>query len=1019
MKHKTPSLMALSTSGQGSFEFLLLLAGAVVVSVIVLGFLFSGAVPIVENTIETNLFDYQTDISLATVGSGASGSSDGSATTPPGNSNPGGGGGNSDGGAGGGGGGGAGGGGGGGGSPPSSALCPNGVVNSGEVCDGGNQACTTDTGYLGTQSCLGDCSGYSSCATSESCGDAVKNGSESCDGSDFGVYGSGVVSCSSYNASFISGNLLCTNCSIDTSSCVGVVGFDITPPSAPENVTVSYLTSTSVRLSWSASTDNVGVTGYFVDVSTADTFTSFVSGWSSANVNNVLTIDVTGLSANTAYYMRVRAYDAAGNVSVNSVVGSTPLVNVSVPDASAFETGPDTGAFTLTRTGGTTSSLLVNFSLSGTASNGVDFQTVTLSQTIPAGSPSTTVLVMPVDDVLVEGLETVILSLSSGDGYGVGSSPSGTVTIADNDSAPTISASIVPSRLSGVAPLSVFFDATSTTATATTRPFHDLEYAWDFGDVTSGTWANGRSRNTAKGGVAAHVFDLPGDYLVSLVVRDGQGGVANQSVTISVQNPDVIFSGTNTICFSNTSDFTGCPVGATLTTTSNFSSVVSSIATGRRLLLKRGDRFVATAYGPVNVPGPGLIGAFGTCVSPDARGICSNAPIIDATSFNTNNGQIDQVVLDFIGYSGVNNVSDWRVTHLRVEGGINPTAGVGIGGISGFSNALLYRMSVYGFYTGMGSGLWIRANDQTSVVDSEVGFSYSNQAYFGANRLALLGNYFHDSYDSHVLRVWQSGKGVIQHNTLARSSIVNTVQGRHALKFHGPTETDISQFANLTRTQYTVISDNEIVHSGPWPVTIAPQNAGQDERLSNIIFERNHFESDGSATVVQTSLRVSARDVTVRNNIFDATGAKYYFSINVLRVGIEPAPDNVHIYNNLSYRRDSQVYQGDPFALVSVASEATNTRVHNNVISAPSLPANFVQQVIIGTGTSTNSNNVVQANPLFVSANPLLPPDFRLSSGSPLIDAGTPVSVWNDFSLNVRPVNSIWDIGPYEYSATP
>ena len=73
----------------------------------------------------------------------------------------------------------------------------------------------------------------------------------------------------------------------------------------------------------------------------------------------------------------------------------------------------------------------------------------------------------------------------------------------------------VPTRFSGVAPLAVFFDATATTATATTRPFHDLEYRWAFSETVGpgiGTWttgsrANVSSRNSATGPVAAHVFE--------------------------------------------------------------------------------------------------------------------------------------------------------------------------------------------------------------------------------------------------------------------------------------------------------------------------------------------------------------------------------------------------------------------------------------------------------------------------------------------------------------------------------
>src|SRR3990172_2937982 len=87
----------------------------------------------------------------------------------------------------------------------------------------------------------------------------------------------------------------------------------------------------------------------------------------------------------------------------------------------------------------------------------------------------------------------------------------------------TQSGSITPSlesaRTSGVAPLAVFFDATGTTATGTNHPFHELEYRWDFGDLASGNWrTTGLPKNKAMGPVAAHVFETPGTYPVTLTV---------------------------------------------------------------------------------------------------------------------------------------------------------------------------------------------------------------------------------------------------------------------------------------------------------------------------------------------------------------------------------------------------------------------------------------------------------------------------------------------------------------------
>lgn len=82
---------------------------------------------------------------------------------------------------------------------------------------------------------------------------------------------------------------------------------DTTPPSTPTNLAASGLTSNSVNLSWSASTDNVAVTGY--EVFRNGSLLSTVSGTSTT---------ASGLTSSTAYQFAVRARDAAGNTSGNS-----------------------------------------------------------------------------------------------------------------------------------------------------------------------------------------------------------------------------------------------------------------------------------------------------------------------------------------------------------------------------------------------------------------------------------------------------------------------------------------------------------------------------------------------------------------------------------------------------------------------------------------------------------------------------------------------------------------------------
>ncbi|MDT0345887.1 cellulase family glycosylhydrolase [Streptomyces litchfieldiae] len=86
---------------------------------------------------------------------------------------------------------------------------------------------------------------------------------------------------------------------------------DEVAPTTPGAPTASNVTNSSVRLSWTASSDNVGVTGY--DVVRVSGATETVV--SSASTNSAT---VSGLSVGTAYTFAVYAKDAAGNRSARS-----------------------------------------------------------------------------------------------------------------------------------------------------------------------------------------------------------------------------------------------------------------------------------------------------------------------------------------------------------------------------------------------------------------------------------------------------------------------------------------------------------------------------------------------------------------------------------------------------------------------------------------------------------------------------------------------------------------------------
>lgn len=132
----------------------------------------------------------------------------------------------------------------------------------------------------------------------------------------------------------LSGSSWSGDIAIDALEVITGTGADTQAPTAPSNLNSTSVTETSVSLSWTASTDNVGVTGY--NVYSGATNLGSVTG-TSATVN--------GLTAGTSYSFRVTAIDAAGNESdfSNTLNVTTPgggmscATTVTAPYNESFE----------------------------------------------------------------------------------------------------------------------------------------------------------------------------------------------------------------------------------------------------------------------------------------------------------------------------------------------------------------------------------------------------------------------------------------------------------------------------------------------------------------------------------------------------------------------------------------------------------------------------------------------------------------------------------------------------------
>jgi len=552
----------------------------------------------------------------------------------------------------------------------------------------------------------------------------------------------------------------------------------------------------------------------------------------------------------------------------------------------------------------------------------------------------------------------------------------------------------------------MFFDATGTTDTSVTgnaTTFQHVTYTWNFGDTgASGTdtWAYGsrpghNSRNTATGGVAAHLYVTPGVDTAYVATVTAHNGAYTASCQLGVTAHDPArangFAGTKTTCVSASgtpvAGSGGCPAGAAVLNTSSAGTALNGSRSGKRTLFKCGDTFT----GGASLSGvTWSVGAYGGCQDTQ-----SNRPIMRGT-FNVN----------------MQSTGDGRIADLNFES---------TGGSAVLSNSnydyIPYQITLYNllsngnntsFYTAQGAQWGYIQLVQTGMGVNQgtfINYAQNNQSQWGTNSLynnidyqAVLGSSFNgvgapnNGAGIEPVRVSACRMCVFENNVFENANNVGSVFKLHNgnTKITSPTWTGVY-------TELIEISDNVFSGtSGAILVDTAPQNGVTDERLRNIVVERNIFA--GRSTGGGRQILVSAVNTTLRDNVFNGTVAGGGSGAQIAQRGIEPVPQHVEFYNNTCYGGGScAAFSGTNFAAPGINSFAKNNMFYNSGTIANS-----------GSG-NTISNNTVSpsSNPRFVNGSGTfsLISDFKPTAN---YSGGTSVPVWSD-ALGLA--WSAWDLG--------
>jgi uncharacterized protein YhjY with autotransporter beta-barrel domain len=235
----------------------------------------------------------------------------------------------------------------------------------------------------------------------------------------------------------------------------------------------------------------------------------------------------TGIGSSDIFEFADASFNGNGDVRVAITItpsASPNTATIAVAPSLVNEDGSNDLVYTVTLSQASASAVSINYSIGGTAGNGIDYASISAPLIIPAGATTGTINVNPTTDTLNESNESVLLTLLAGSGYTVGGASSASGTIQNDDGTsvycPTLNATVAWGG-------SVSINAGACTAgfglgTVITAPAH--------GTATVGAFGPAQPINYAHNGTSGTTD--------TFVVNDGEAPPNNQiRVNITILPP--------------------------------------------------------------------------------------------------------------------------------------------------------------------------------------------------------------------------------------------------------------------------------------------------------------------------------------------------------------------------------------------------------------------------------------------------------------------------------------------------
>ena len=317
-------------------------------------------------------------------------------------------------------------------------------------------------------------------------------------------------------------------------------------------VTVNYATANGTATAGSDYTATTGTLIFNVNPGeTSKQITVSVLGDSLFEANETFFVNLSN-----ATNASIADAQAQGTITNDDV--ALPTITLAVSPSSVTEDGTTNLIYTFTRTGATTNTLTVNYSIAGTA-NSTDYTGATPGTgktiTFAAGASTATLTIDPTADTIVESNETVALTLATGTGYNIGTTTAVIGTITNDDLLPNLNLSANQTIVEGnTNTQNVTYTVTlSKTSTQTIT----VQYATANGTAIAGSdYTSTSGTLTFNPGVTSQVINIP--------ILNDSINEANETFTLNLASPINASLGTAKTATTTITDTLSASVTTTL-----------------------------------------------------------------------------------------------------------------------------------------------------------------------------------------------------------------------------------------------------------------------------------------------------------------------------------------------------------------------------------------------------------------------------------------------------------------------